>query len=163
MTKCTHILWGTLEIDLTGHTQFGQQRHCGKRHHQPACPHCVSVSVWKMYSVSGFLTTRLNTGLILGFAPSQWEMALLYNDVSHWLGSNLESALEYLTGCWEEARAHPLKYCHILLWYHSYFNPCLMEFILVDVCVCVLLFLNHDMAQIVEILPRGRLGSSYPA
>ena len=27
------------------------------------------------------------------FAPSQWETALHYNDVSHWLGANLESAL----------------------------------------------------------------------
>ena len=27
------------------------------------------------------------------FAPSQWEMALLCNDVSHWLDANLESAL----------------------------------------------------------------------
>ena len=27
------------------------------------------------------------------FAPSQWEPALLYNDVSHWLGARLESAL----------------------------------------------------------------------
>ena len=26
-------------------------------------------------------------------APSQWEMVLLYNNVSHWLGTNLESAL----------------------------------------------------------------------
>ena len=29
------------------------------------------------------------------FAPSQWETALLYNDVSHWLGTNLESAPEF--------------------------------------------------------------------
>ena len=28
------------------------------------------------------------------FAPSQWETALLCNDVSHWLGANLESALQ---------------------------------------------------------------------
>ena len=28
------------------------------------------------------------------FAPSQWEMVLLYNDVSHWLGASLESALQ---------------------------------------------------------------------
>ena len=28
-----------------------------------------------------------------GFAPSQWETVLLCNDVSHWLGANLESAL----------------------------------------------------------------------
>ena len=27
------------------------------------------------------------------FAPSQWEMALFCNDVSHWLGADLESAL----------------------------------------------------------------------
>ena len=27
------------------------------------------------------------------FAPSQWEMALLCNDVSHWLGADLESAM----------------------------------------------------------------------
>ena len=27
------------------------------------------------------------------FAPSWWETALLCNDVSHWLGANLESAL----------------------------------------------------------------------
>ena len=32
------------------------------------------------------------TGLILGL-PSQWETALLCNDVSLWLGANLESAL----------------------------------------------------------------------
>ena len=29
------------------------------------------------------------------FATSQWEMALLCNDVFHWLGASLESALEY--------------------------------------------------------------------
>ena len=27
------------------------------------------------------------------FAPSQWETALLCNDVSHWLGASLESSL----------------------------------------------------------------------
>ena len=30
------------------------------------------------------------------FAPSQWETALLCNDVSHWLGARLESALVYV-------------------------------------------------------------------
>ena len=32
-------------------------------------------------------------GLILGFASSQWETVLLCNDVSHWLGASLKSAL----------------------------------------------------------------------
>ena len=27
------------------------------------------------------------------FTPSQWETALLYNDVYHWLGASLESAV----------------------------------------------------------------------
>ena len=31
------------------------------------------------------------------FAPSQWKTALLCNDVSHWLGAHLESALWYMT------------------------------------------------------------------
>ena len=30
------------------------------------------------------------------FAPSQWETALLCNDVAHWLGANLESVLHML-------------------------------------------------------------------
>ena len=30
------------------------------------------------------------------FAPSQWETALLCNDVSHWLGASLELALIYI-------------------------------------------------------------------
>ena len=30
------------------------------------------------------------------FAPSQWETALLCNDVSHWLGARLESALRFI-------------------------------------------------------------------
>ena len=31
------------------------------------------------------------------FAPSQWETALFCNDASHWLGTNLESALHFVT------------------------------------------------------------------
>ena len=38
------------------------------------------------------------------FAPSLWEMASLCNDVSHWLGASLESALV-------DALVH-LKICH---------------------------------------------------
>ena len=37
---------------------------------------------------------QLQWGLLPSrFAPSQWETALLCNDVSHWLGASLESAL----------------------------------------------------------------------
>ena len=37
------------------------------------------------------------------FAPSQWETTLLCNRVSHWLGTNLKSAL-----CHEEAIQFPI-------------------------------------------------------
>ena len=33
------------------------------------------------------------------FSPSQWETALLCNDVSHWLGANLESAMILHNAC----------------------------------------------------------------
>ena len=39
--------------------------------------------------ISWFIHTRADSR----FAPSQWETALLCNDVSHWLGASLESAL----------------------------------------------------------------------
>ena len=41
---------------------------------------------------STFDTTRADSSC----APSQWETALLCNDVSHWLGTSLESALSTL-------------------------------------------------------------------
>ena len=39
--------------------------------------------------ISGYWYNRTESRL----APSQWEPALLCNDVSHWLGASLESAL----------------------------------------------------------------------
>ena len=33
------------------------------------------------------------------FVPNQWETSLLCNDVSHWLGANLESALVIICHC----------------------------------------------------------------
>ena len=39
------------------------------------------------------------------FAPSQYETALFGNDASHWLGANLESALNYISrGQWAICR-----------------------------------------------------------
>ena len=51
------------------------------------------------------------------FAPSQWETALLCNDISHWLGANLESVLD----TWYQAIANkpPLNIqcgCTIIWW-----------------------------------------------
>ena len=41
------------------------------------------------------------------FAFSQWETALLCNDVSHWLGANLQSALCCRSACLE----HVMDFC----------------------------------------------------
>ena len=51
------------------------------------------------------------------FAPSQWETALLCNAVSHWLGTNLESALDWM--------------CLVLNKYHSH-DGLLMSYIISD-------------------------------
>ena len=40
-----------------------------------------------------FVTQAMEIRADSRFVPSQWETVLLCNDVSHWLGSNLESAL----------------------------------------------------------------------
>ena len=42
------------------------------------------------------------------FAPSQWEMVLLCNNVSHWLGASLESALYMIV--WKKSRSHHVSY-----------------------------------------------------
>ena len=59
-------------------------------------------SSWVVCSVSSrsdswMSTTLLTMHLAVAdsmFAPSQWETALLCNDVSHWLGASIESALQ---------------------------------------------------------------------
>ena len=71
---------------------------------QSICGHftCGSFGVWSLWPVTlgrpryGAICPipgRNNNWADYRFAPSQWETALLCNDVSHWLGANLESAL----------------------------------------------------------------------
>ena len=48
------------------------------------------------------------------FAPSQWETALLCNDVSHWLGASLESSLWVQ---WEGfGTVYSIDYAHDSVW-----------------------------------------------
>ena len=70
-------------------------------------------------------TISINTGL----APCPWETSLQSNDVSHWLGANLESALKYISKydlncnknwcsrsyghhqpCWDQSRYAPSQW-----------------------------------------------------
>ena len=55
------------------------------------------------------------------FEPSPWEVALIYNNVSHWLGVSLESALNAISGmtwnnklmfwkCWVQWRSELFIY-----------------------------------------------------
>ena len=45
------------------------------------------------------------------FTPSQWEMALLCNNVSHWLGTNLESVLCLRSRCRDRDYQTTLTHC----------------------------------------------------
>ena len=47
------------------------------------------LNVTRNYKLAQFYRTNSR------FAPSQWEMALLCNNISHWLGASLESALAF--------------------------------------------------------------------
>ena len=70
------------------------------------------------------------------FAPSQWETALLCNDVSHWLDTNLESALYMWVQPWRVTfwSASPLcirprswpPLCHVFNMKHIFFKLLLL-------------------------------------
>ena len=57
-----------------------------------------SPGLLKYGHVQNTCNRHLTTSLMadLRFASSQWEMALHCNDISHWLGTNLESVLSIL-------------------------------------------------------------------
>ena len=61
-------------------------------------------------TVSGHQQTTCTFRADSRFAPSQWETVLLCNNVSHWLGASLESAL------WLQCRA-PYIHKFPLAWY----------------------------------------------
>ena len=56
----------------------------------------TSPNFWQFCCLRGISWTILSR-VDSRFAPSQWETALLCNDVSHWLGANLEEVF-YLLG-----------------------------------------------------------------
>ena len=60
--------------------------------------------------ISFFRKFRVDSRL----APSQWETSLQSNAVSHWLGANLESALDINT--WQQLLPHQIRghYIHTL-------------------------------------------------
>ena len=59
------------------------------------------------------------------FAPSQWETALLCNDVSHWLDANLESVLNWYNTIFSlrtKSMSWTLPPCS-KMWYQSHLCP----------------------------------------
>ena len=58
------------------------------------------------------------------FVPSQWETALLCNDVSHWLGTSLESDVEMLLCQFLNAQ-FVLKISNMLLHNHGPLHWCM--------------------------------------
>ena len=50
----------------------------------------MSISMWNYFQTKSRADSR--------FVPSQWVMVLLCKDISHWLGTNLDSALSSSSG-----------------------------------------------------------------
>ena len=68
----------------------------------------------KWYNIIGpVLTIDLNHRVDSRFAPSQWEMSLQSNTVSHWLGTNLESALNHMI---YQGKSHLHLSCEMQFW-----------------------------------------------
>ena len=65
------------------------------------CKNCSKGKFMKLnlfvdkFKILGKKDGEITYGTDSRFAPSQWETVLLCNDVSHWLGTNPESALTY--------------------------------------------------------------------
>ena len=60
---------------------------------RPHCPTRSHLSLPEIIIREGHASPVAQHRVESRFAPSRWEPALLYNDVSHWLGARLESAL----------------------------------------------------------------------
>ena len=104
------------------------------------------------------------------FEPSQWEATLLCNDVSHWLDTNLESALLTLCNC-QHAWCWGVKGLNASDWVIYLApvlerwgmtsltpNPCHDGFTSLNVHSHFLPCINTDMTHMVEILPHERQG-----
>ena len=61
--------------------------------HQGDVPHCVDMNRARVSCLPIVINATEYFRADSRFEPSQWETALLCNDVSHWLGPNLESSL----------------------------------------------------------------------
>ena len=56
------------------------------------------------------------------FAPSKWETALLCNDVSHWLGTSLESVLLCDSAQIGKFAQDNIDYTHVMVKYNAFYN-----------------------------------------
>ena len=96
--RCNSIA-NALELHLSCTNSLIFLGNTHKRHLMPHLPWLVG-SLWPVLYLA--LVTVVQYSLCdmqyradSRFAPSQWETALLSNCVSHWLGTSLESALQY--------------------------------------------------------------------
>ena len=93
-----------------------------------ACPSLVCVAVSRVSSarwMSDLARCRFRADS--RFAPSQWETALLCNDVSHWLGASIESAPKFIW-CHMFSFIAYTAFC-IIFHYLSHTRPRLMFFV----------------------------------
>ena len=84
----SHVIW------------YSDQQQCGQTLSQSPWPMAAQLS-WRKLHCHWLIGLRqrqiaivIQNRACVGFAPSQWETSLQSNAVSHWLGANLESAMQ---------------------------------------------------------------------
>ena len=99
MKKFTWFLCRKINSYLHFLERLSKYNHNEDRNHLLRCPQWIQLTATKSEVMADS-----------NFAPSQWETSLQSNAVSHWLGTNLESAL----WCWQENLFH----ITVTLWHH---------------------------------------------
>ena len=103
---------GTLSVTFQSFVIYGALEHNQIIKYRVRCQRCYPLTrdhsrAVDAFSSTGHLFTSWKPRVIMmptaghsRSAPSQWETALLCNELSHWLGAILESVLHLYSRCW---------------------------------------------------------------
>ena len=114
--------WGIVEHQIPNIKMLFKTNTIGHKH--PSIRFLSSDSSWPVIPEVGFSQHRPLYSTCQSqdtrLAPSQWETALLCNDVSHWLGTSLDLALTQVT--WDRYREHTHNFCIINTMFRYYIS-----------------------------------------
>ena len=67
------------------------------------------ISCQNSTSLNSLTTSPISTWPVDHRAPTQWETSLQSNAISHWLGANLQSALDHKTQLWNRCHTFQIR------------------------------------------------------